>query len=114
MSFKPKIIVLSVAALIAAGGGLYASMPGDPESAPGSRNNIDLVQSVAQADVTGRQETANAPHDDSAKTGNASATAAQAPVANEAPKKLTRQELTPPPASEEEKLQKSAEQESNF
>ncbi len=119
MSFKPKIIVLSVAAFIAAAGGYYASMPGGAESDPDDRNNIKSLQRVAQADATGGPEAVSAPRAEDVKAVNASATVEQSPVvqgpvAIEAPKKLTRQQLTPPPASDEEKLQKSAEQESNF
>jgi hypothetical protein len=119
MPFKSKAIAISVAALLVAGGGAYAFLSGDHANEPGDNEAAAIVQTNAKLEANDAQ---TAPNGASSKQTDASKTdtpaaqqpAAQGQMASQTPKKLTRQQLTPPPATENEKLQKAAEQESNF
>ncbi len=122
MSFNAKTISLSVAALLAIAGGVYAFMPSSPQQAPETTLAAGTEQNVAAPAPTDVQPSDNAAANEklsSDKADNKDAAAAtQAPVAAQpappAPKKLTQQQLTPPPLTEDEKLQQAAQQESNF
>lgn len=101
MSINAKIIALYGAALLAVGGGVYAVMLDAPTGAGvapmqmASNDTVAVPAAVAPAAV-------------------APVVADPAKPAAPAPKKLTREQLLPPPMTEAEKLQKAAEQESNF
>jgi hypothetical protein len=119
MSSKTKIIAFSVAALLAVGGGIYAFMPSEPEIASGAGQLIGSGQTGVKPEVTDSPISASGQSTEKAgiqATAPAAAPqpAAQAQPAVQAPKKLTKEQLMPPPATEDEKLQKAAEQESNF
>lgn len=119
MSFKVKIIAFSAAGLLAAAGGIYAFMPDNQESASGSREIVGSVQTVATADVINPPSTTDkrVGEEGVARATDTTAAPRQSPKdqpESQSPKKLTRQQLLPPPATEDEKLQKAAEQESNF
>jgi hypothetical protein len=116
MSFKPKTIAFSVAALLAAAGGIYAFMPGDQGGASGSREVAGSAQDAAKPEIA---SSPSAQSGDNTAVQDTDAAVAKQPTAKDqpdgqAPKKLTKKQLTPPPLTEEEKLQKAAEQESNF
>lgn len=116
MSFNAKTIAVSAAVLLTAAGGLYAFMP-DRETAPKNRASVSSTRTIAEAKPESPQAGANGPNVAEAKGADATVAAqpgAAEQPASQAPKKLTRAQLTPPPATEEEKLQKAAEQESNF
>lgn len=118
MPLKTKIIVVSAIALVAAGG-FYAFTPGGPQDAFDSHQAMNTPPVVAQPLGQTAPEMAGTNSMEVTKVPSGQATVAQQPmpsdkVANEAPKKLTRQQLTAPPATETEQLQKAAEQESNF
>ena len=117
MSFNAKTISFSVAALLTIAGGVYAFMPSSSREAPESSEAAGPDQSAAARAPKDPQTTASAATSDKVDSKEAPA-AQQAPAAVEpafqAPKKLTQQQLTPPPMTEDEKLQKAAEQESNF
>ncbi len=118
MSSKAKVVALSVGVLLAVGGGIYAVMPGSgPDQANGTQVS-DGPAVAAQPDSQGTpQPTAgSSAAEDGAQPGTAAVAGspAPAPQPQQQPKKLTREQLTPPPATEEEKLQKAAERESNF
>lgn len=119
MSLSAKTIAVSAIALLAVAGGLYASMPGGQESDPNNSAPMTSAQTVAETKAKNSQDVANGQitSNANAKSTNAivaAQTDAAGQPANQAPKKLTRAQLTPPPATEEEKLQRAAEQESNF
>jgi hypothetical protein len=116
MSFKPKTIAFSVAALLAAAGGIYAFMSGDQGGTSGGK------EIAGSASAAAKPEIASSPSEqsrDNTAVQDTDAAVAKQPTAKDqpdgqAPKKLTKKQLTPPPLTEEEKLQKAAEQESNF
>jgi hypothetical protein len=119
MSFKVKTIAFSAAGLLAAAGGIYAFMPDNQESASGSREIVGSVQTVAPADLINLPSTTDKRVGEQGVAQGTDTTAATKQSAkdqpeSQAPKKLTRQQLLPPPATEDEKLQKAAEQESHF
>jgi hypothetical protein len=115
MLSKSKIMPMAAVALLAVAGGVYALGSNEPNVQPSSSAQRDKV-----ADSTKPNAADNAP-DVAGQTGekDAGATATvQAPSvmppAQSAPIKLTKQQLTPPaPKTEDEKLQKAAEQEYN-
>jgi hypothetical protein len=119
MSFQNKTIAVSAAALLAVAGGLYAFMSNDQNSGADGHDTEALVQTIAKPEATGSQTTPVIQSVEQTDAQGANPTLVQQPaapdqVAAQAPKKLTKQQLTPPPATEEEKLQKAAERESNF
>lgn len=117
MSLKPKTIAISVTALLVAAGGAYVFMPDDKQaSAPSSEISNSIEATSAPI---GSQSQADASAKASKTVDGQSASATPQPIVQPkaptpAPKTLTRQQLTPPPMTEDEKLQKAAEQESNF
>ncbi len=119
MPFKTKTIALTVAGLLAAGGGVYAFTSGEPEK-PASGAPVETASKAMTSDEVKAlpDNTApEAPMTDAVQPNGSAAqpTTAGSQAAPAAPKKLTREQLTPPaPKTEEEKLQKAAEQESNF
>lgn len=119
MSLKTRTIAFSVAALLAGAGGIYAFMPNDPEAVSENGETIGSAQTEAKPDVTDAPGAAGGPSSEKASVQNGNVAVTQQPVAlakpaAQVPKKLTREQLIPPPASEDEKLQKAAQQESNF
>ncbi|MGL5837213.1 MAG: hypothetical protein ACRCY3_01780 [Sphingorhabdus sp.] len=107
-----KTAVFSVAAFIAVGGSMYAFMLEDRAASSDKRTNADSVQIAADPDISALQQ---APIKQSeGTTDNQKATAEPTQASEPTPKKLTREQLAPPPLSEAEKLQRAAEQESNF
>jgi type IV secretory pathway VirB10-like protein len=123
MSSKAKTIAFSVAALLAVAGGVYAFMPSDQGNAASAGPVTSLAQTAAEPGATPVQTVPDEKLSEKAKTPTEAPVTLQPPVAPAdplsqpvaaAPKKLTRQQLTPPAPTEEEKLQKAAEQESNF
>jgi hypothetical protein len=123
MSSKAKTIAFSVAALLAVAGGVYAFMPSEQGNAASAGPVTNLAQTAAERGATPVQTVPDEKLSEKAKAPTEAAVTLQPPVAPAdplsqpvaaAPKKLTRQQLTPPAATEEEKLQKAAEQESNF
>jgi hypothetical protein len=116
MSFKPKTIAFSAAALLAVVGGAYAFMPGYQDRPANVGEVAGSAQAAEKPEVAG---TSNGQSGEGADARAAGTVVAKQPSAknqtvDQAPKKLTRKQLTPPPPTEEEKLQKAAEQESNF
>lgn len=118
MLFKSRIIAFSAAAVLAVAGGVYALMPDAAQNSSSTGNNAVLDQTAAKTDVVIAQKTVGGPSHDEAKNPGANVTADQQPASQaqpvQAPKRLTKQQLMPPPLSEDEKLQKAAELESNF
>lgn len=119
MSFNTKAVALSVAGLLAVAGGLYAFMPPGQDGAASNGKAAASVQSVAIADAPNPVASKDKQSGTEATAQGSDAAAApkqssQDQTATQAPKKLTRAQLTPPPATENEKLEKAAEQESNF
>jgi hypothetical protein len=119
MSFKFKTIAISVIALSAVGGGIYAASSDTQNSTPQSTETADAGNGDAKTAAPGSQDTPAAQNVQ--KTGAQSPAAAVTPQPGKAdqpasptPVKLTQKQLTPPAATEAEKLQKAAEQESNF
>jgi hypothetical protein len=114
MSMKTKTIVVSLAAFLAAVGGIYAFAPGHQGSASGGDEAGDSVQSPKPA-ATASQDAKSEPLGEKTASQGGDATAKQpAQPAIQVAKKLTREQLMPPPMSEAEKLDKAAQQESNF
>jgi hypothetical protein len=116
MSFRPKIIAISVTAFLAVVGGGYALMPDENDGAANVRETVSSAQAPASRDVV---DSSSRQSGDGADLQGAPAAVATRPSTEsqpvgQAPAKLTKRQLTPPPATEEEKLQKAAEQESNF
>ncbi len=120
MSVKSKTIAVAVAGLLAVAGGIYAYSADDQVSAPSDIKIAASGQVAAQPTTPATQDQTTAP---SVKAGEVQApaaavagagTATQAQPTAPAPKKLTKQQLTPPAPTEAEKLQKAAEGESNF
>jgi hypothetical protein len=119
MPFKSKAIAISVAALLVAGGGAYAFLSDDNANKPVDNEAAATVQTSAKPEANNAQSTSSGASSEQTDAPKTDAPTAQQPpaqgqMASQAPKKLTRQQLTPPPATEDEKLQKAAEQESNF
>jgi hypothetical protein len=116
MSMNAKTISLSAAALLAIAGGAYAFMPGSSQDVSES---VAIGQEAAVRGSTDAQMPSTAAIDTKAGAESANGIVApplpgqEQPIAA-APKKLTQRQLTPPPLTEDEKLQKAAEQESNF
>jgi hypothetical protein len=125
MSSKAKTIAFSVAALLAVAGGVYAFMPSDQANVASAGPVASLAQTALEPGAAPVPAAFDEKPEEKVKveapvTMQPPVAAAQPstqplaqPVAA-APKKLTRQQLTPPAPTEEEKLQKAAEQESNF
>jgi hypothetical protein len=125
MSSKAKTIAFSVAALLAVAGGVYAFMPSEQGNAASAGPVTNLAQTAAEPGASPVQAAFDEKPEEKVKVeapvtlqtpvavAQPSAQPLAQPVAA-APKKLTRQQLTPPAPTEEEKLQKAAEQESNF
>jgi hypothetical protein len=119
MSIKNKTIAFAAVALIAVAGGAYAFMPSDQAGSSASSKPVKVAQTGANQQATDPQVAAN--NQGSEKVASEAVNSANPkqlvtpnqPVV-QATNKLTRQQLTPPPANENEKLQKAAEQESNF
>jgi hypothetical protein len=115
MSFKVKAISLSVCAVLVAAGGAYSFMSDSPQNATTGTAASAPVQPVAQSAEPQAPKSGEVAVDNPAGadvTGSPAAVGDK-PVVN-APKKLTREQLMPPPETAEEKLQKAAQQESNF
>jgi hypothetical protein len=115
MSAKPKIIAISVAALVAVAGGYYA-FSGDAVDS-GTQAPVAATPVVADTSMTSRPEVAQAQTGNEAVATTAKSGAEATPEAKAvegAPKKVTSAQLTPPgPKTEDEKLQKAAEGEYN-
>jgi hypothetical protein len=119
MSMNAKTASLSVAALLAIAGGVYAFMPGNSQDVPAHVAAADPGQDVAAQEPANPQLPSTKASGETADADRARGTAAepqpgQAQPVAAGPKKLTQQQLTPPPLTQDEKLQKAAEQESNF
>jgi hypothetical protein len=114
MSIKTRTIVFSLAALLAAAGGIYAFTPDNQGSVAGDK----AVEASAQTPEPAAAASQNAVAEpvDQKTTSQPGEAAAKQPAqpASQAPKKLTREQLMPPPMTEAEKLDKVAQQESNF
>ena len=122
MSFKAKIAVFSTAALLAVAGGMFAFSSNEPDSAIVSTDTAQTAMPAETPDAVAPVDSTIAPAGENVAvpaTVAAGATPAQAPVMQEKPAapatgKLTREQLMPPePKTEDEKLQKAAEQEYN-
>jgi hypothetical protein len=119
MSVKNKTIAFAAVAVLAVAGGAYGFMPGDKDGSSASSKAPSLAQTAANQQATDPHVAAN--NQGSEKVASEAVNSANPkqlvtpnqPVV-QATNKLTRQQLTPPPANENEKLQKAAEQESNF
>jgi hypothetical protein len=117
MSLKVKLIAFSSVALIAAVAGIYAFAPDsqngiapNPESAAVQAEQSEQpAQKAVDKDASAQAPKASAAPDPQTTT---KPSAAVAPP--QTSRKLTREQLMPPPMTEGEKLQKAAEQESNF
>jgi type IV secretory pathway VirB10-like protein len=119
LPFNPKTIAFSVAALMAVAAGAYTLMPNDEQSSAAGQDAEGLEQAAAKAEPTDTPKSVAGNSGANADAKEVNAPPVQQPSAQNqpvvpAPKKLTTQQLTPPIATEEEKLQKAAEQESNF
>jgi hypothetical protein len=117
MSFKTKTIAVSAVALLAVVGGAYAFMPAGQDKSSENAEVINTVQ-VVEPPMANSAPVATSGNEQAEVSAKAAAAAPEvAPKdksAAQTPKKLTREQLTPPPLTEEEKLQKAAQQESNF
>lgn len=111
MSHKSRNIALSAAAVLLVAGGAYSFMGDTPDAVSYSADPMVSSLVDAKPAAPSAENTVNAPV--SQKADGAAQTPLAEPVAP-VQKKLTKQQLTPPPATEDEKLQKAAEQESNF
>lgn len=118
MAFKSKYIALSVAALLVGAGSLFAFMPDTPKGVandPGtSTGQTTVPNSPAVENSTSEQSEKSADFHSENAARTLQPAGKEQSLAGQTPKKLTRQQLLPPPATEDEKLQKAAEQESNF
>jgi hypothetical protein len=112
MSTKTKTLAFSVAALLAAGGGYYALMPQDHGSGF-QGNDIPAPAQNAKPVAADLQQAEGATAMGKPVDQSKEAPAPKPPV-QQAPQKLTKEQLMPPPLSENEKLDKAAQQESNF
>lgn len=111
MSFKYKNIALSAAAILLVVGGTYSVLSDRPDAISTSAKTVEPAPAKANPPPSGAKIPVNT-HASQHSNVPASMPPAQ-PVAP-VQKKLTKQQLTPPPVTEDEKLQKAAEQESNF
>jgi hypothetical protein len=117
MSFKAKTIALSAVALLVVGGSAYTFMSDDVVSTPGDPVVANSAETAEQTNpealqvVVAEQDKGSvvAPAEVDAKQA-----ASQVQPASQPPKKLTKAQLLPPPATEAEKLEKAAQSESNF
>jgi hypothetical protein len=119
MSIKSKAIAISAVALLAAAGGVYAFMPADTKGSSDSGKTASAARPSVEPQATEALPTSSPQGIEKAdvegqKAGEAQQQAATDQPGSPAPKKLTKQQLTPPPATADEQLQKAAEQESNF
>lgn len=119
MPLKAKAIAFSVAVLLAGAGGVYAFMPTSQQSASDASKTAAPMQDVATAVATDPVSTLEEQASQGAVAPETDINAAPKQPKNDRPvnppsTKLTRQQLMPPPATEDEKLQKAAEMESNF
>ncbi len=118
MLFRAKNIAFSAAALLVAAVGVYTFMPDQAQSPSSAPGDALLGQPPVKAEVLASQNVTSGPDSHETTAQNANTEAAGIPANQDqpvqAPKKLTRQQLTPPPMTEDEKLQKAAEQQSNF
>jgi hypothetical protein len=118
MSSKTKVIALSVGALLAIGGGIYAVIPGNDPTQSVNAQGASAQQVAAEPDAPETRqlpvEPSKAKDEGQTSTATVAGSQKQPLPSVQAPKKLTREQLTPPPATEEEKLQQAAERESNF
>lgn len=114
MLSRTKIIALPVAALLAVGGGIYAFAPDEPQSPSGTAPALEPAEVAEKPDAVAPQQAQVGHGAAKDPTAVAAQQNPQASVPSQAPKKLTRQQLAPPPLTEAEKLEKAAEQESNF
>jgi type IV secretory pathway VirB10-like protein len=118
MSSRTNIIALCVGVLLTVGGGIYAFMPGSGGDQTANAKVESAPQVAVKPESEQPQQPPSKPSQASDPTQAANAAAAAMPQQPQAPvqasKRLTREQLTPPPATEEEKLQKAAERESNF
>ena len=117
MSLKAKTIAFSAVALIVVGGSTYAFMSNDPLGSPDRPVSANSVDTPEQTDLAASQEILN--EKDKGKVEAPAAadvkqTTSQARPAGQPPKKLTKEQLLPPLVTEAEKLEKAAQQESNF
>ena len=119
MSFKAKIAVFSTVALLAVAGGMFAFSSNEPDSAIFSTEAAQTAKVAEQPDMAAPAQSVVESASETAAVPATDATTAQAPVAPDKPAtpvsgKLTREQLMPPePKTEDEKLQKAAEQEYN-
>ncbi len=117
MSFKAKTIAFSAVALIVVGGSAYTLMSNDEVSGPGnpvverSAETAEQTNPEASQVVAAQQDKGSVA---APKVVDAKQAASQVPPANQPPKKLSKEQLLPPPATEAEKLEKAAQAESNF
>jgi hypothetical protein len=116
MSSKSKIIALATGALLIVGVGIYGFSPAaeDPatvaQEAPVSESGRQMpdVAAGSEAEAEVSQVATNAVADASVS----GAPVAAAPATGQTAVKLTKEQLTPPaPKTEDEKLQRAAEQE---
>jgi hypothetical protein len=117
MSFKAKTIGFTAVALIVVGGGAYTFMSNDDVSSPDSPGVASSVETAEQTDMAASQDVLNDQDQGKAEvpvTAEAKQATEQVQPASQPPKTLTKKQLLPPPATEAEKLEMAAQQESNF
>jgi hypothetical protein len=116
MSTKTKMIAFSAAAVLAAAAGIYAFGPSGRENVAESSEVAKPAPPVALPDKSSApaMTAAEKAIDPAAEPKAAQPQAAPEKAASQPPVKLTREQLIPPPPkTEDEKLQKAAEQEYN-
>lgn len=117
MSFNAKIFAFSAAALLLVGGGVYTFMSNDEGNSPGDPVVASQVEAPEQPVMPTLQEVSAGQHDGKIVVSEPSEVKQATPPAqptSQMPKKLTKEQLLPPPATEAEKMEKAAQQESNF
>ncbi len=119
MVLKTKTVAISVAFCLAVAGGVYALTAGGAEAVAPSQERIASDHALATKADPGSPQLTSATSGNMVDTEDANPpldrqTVSQNQPNSQAPKKLTKQQVTPRAATQEEKLQQAAEQESRF